>query len=290
MSMNDVLDFEGLAQLLLSQSRDLIYKLLPGGKLIGAEYTCGSLRGEPGDSLKVNINTGKWADFATNERGGDLISLYAAINGLGQGEAYRQLAGEYNFEKNSAGLKSVATIKESFIIQPPLDIDISQPLKLFRHRDYAEPSAVWFYRNANNEILFAIARYDVMVSKGEFGKQIFPWTWNKKGYWNCKGWPAPRPLFGLELLAQRPDAPVLICEGEKACMAARELGGHAYIVVTWPNGSSAINAVDWSPIFGRRILIWPDADETGLEAGMAIAEMLQVHCPEVKLLEVPIES
>ncbi len=33
--------------------------------------------------------------------------------------------------------------------------------------------------------------------------------------------PCPRPLYGLHLLAERPEAPVLVVEGEKTADAAR---------------------------------------------------------------------
>jgi hypothetical protein len=43
-------------------------------------------------SFKVNLATGKWADFATGDGGGDLVSLAAYLSGLSQGEACRRLA------------------------------------------------------------------------------------------------------------------------------------------------------------------------------------------------------
>lgn len=43
-------------------------------------------------SFKVNLATGKWADFATGEGGGDVISLAAYLSGLSQSGARRRLA------------------------------------------------------------------------------------------------------------------------------------------------------------------------------------------------------
>jgi putative DNA primase/helicase len=45
----------------------------------------------PGKSFKVNLDTGRWADFADDIKGGDPVSLYAAIHNLKQGEAAREL-------------------------------------------------------------------------------------------------------------------------------------------------------------------------------------------------------
>ena len=43
-------------------------------------------------SFKVNIRTGRWADFSTGDKGGDPISLAAYLAGTGQAEAARNLA------------------------------------------------------------------------------------------------------------------------------------------------------------------------------------------------------
>jgi hypothetical protein len=56
------------------------------------------------------------------------------------------------------------------------------------------------------------------------GKEILPYTcWrNRAGQleWRRKWWPEPRPLYGLDQLAARPDALVIVTEGEKAADAA----------------------------------------------------------------------
>jgi hypothetical protein len=72
----------------------LLVRWLPEGRLVGAEYVARNPRREdhrPG-SFKVNVRTGRWADFATGERGGDPVSLAAYLFELRQGEAARLLA------------------------------------------------------------------------------------------------------------------------------------------------------------------------------------------------------
>ncbi len=71
---------------------ELCRRWLPGGRLMGHEWTCGSLSGEVGTSCKVNIRTGKWADFASGDKGGDAVSLCAAVHRLSQLEAAQRLA------------------------------------------------------------------------------------------------------------------------------------------------------------------------------------------------------
>jgi len=62
--------------------------LLPSGRREGNEWVCGDVHGAPGKSLKVNMQSGRWADFADGDKGGgDLISLWAAVRGCNQYEA-----------------------------------------------------------------------------------------------------------------------------------------------------------------------------------------------------------
>jgi hypothetical protein len=49
-------------------------------------------------SFKVNTVTGRWADFATGDAGGDPVSLYAYINGLTQSNAAWALGNEWGLK------------------------------------------------------------------------------------------------------------------------------------------------------------------------------------------------
>lgn len=104
------------------------------------------------------------------------------------------------------------------------------------------------------------------------GKKIRPLWWDGSA-WCWKAPPAPRPLLNLSQLSARPDAPVLIVEGEKAADAAARLFPHA-VAVTWPSGCKAVNKADWSPLAGRRCILWPDHDAVGFQAMEAVASKL----------------
>jgi hypothetical protein len=72
----------------------LCQRWLPGGKFIGREYVVRNPRRNdrrPG-SFSVNVRTGRWADFASGDKGGDVVSLAAFIFNLEQGDAARRLA------------------------------------------------------------------------------------------------------------------------------------------------------------------------------------------------------
>ena len=87
------MDFNELSQNLLKNSESLVKGWFPNGKKQGSEWCVGSLKGESGKSLKINLEKGLWKDFATDEGGNDLISLYAAMNKIKQRETYEELSG-----------------------------------------------------------------------------------------------------------------------------------------------------------------------------------------------------
>ena len=105
--------------------------------------------------------------------------------------------------------------------------------------------------------------------------------------WKRKAWPAPRPIYGLDQLAERPKAPLLVCEGEKAVEAARRLTPE-FVIVTSPNGASAAKSADWSAMQGRDVIIWPDADEPGTKYAKAVARLtLAAGAKTVRICDPP---
>ena len=134
------------------------------------------------------------------------------------------------------------------------------------------PSTTWPYRDQHGGLLFVICRFET-----EGGKEIIPLTFGNDGKgprWRWKGYPAPRPLYGLDRLAAQPDAPVLVTEGEKAADAAGVLFPD-YVATTSPGGSKTADKADWSRLRGRAVTIWPDADVPGREYAETVARLCQ---------------
>ena len=89
-------DFGRISEAALRNAAHLVARWLPDGRRIGREWvvrnpTRADLR--PG-SFKVNLQSGRWSDFATGDSGGDLISLRAYLDGVRQGEAMWRIARE----------------------------------------------------------------------------------------------------------------------------------------------------------------------------------------------------
>jgi hypothetical protein len=88
------IDFERVNRSALANAVAVVRGLLPEGRLEGHEYVARNpLRPDRRlGSFKVNIINGRWADFATGQGGGDMVSLAAFISGLPQREAAIRLA------------------------------------------------------------------------------------------------------------------------------------------------------------------------------------------------------
>ena len=87
-----MLYYVNLAEKLLPHAEDLCRHWLPAGRKVGHEWHIGDIRGNCGSSCKINLRTGIWKDFATTDRGGDLISLCAAVFSISQSQAARKLS------------------------------------------------------------------------------------------------------------------------------------------------------------------------------------------------------
>ena len=120
------------------------------------------------------------------------------------------------------------------------------------------------------------------------GKKIRPLWWDGAA-WRWKAPPAPRPLLNLSKLRSNPGT-VLIVEGEKTADAAAKLYPKA-IVTTWPSGCKAIDKADWQPLTGRRVILWPDADQPGNLAMERLAQLLlQLPVERVQLVAPPADA
>jgi hypothetical protein len=88
-------DFRAVNQAALRCLPFLVRQWCPNGQRRGAEYVALNPT-RPGDtnpgSFSINLQTGRWADFASGDRGGDPISLAAYLHGKSQVEAARDLA------------------------------------------------------------------------------------------------------------------------------------------------------------------------------------------------------
>lgn len=267
---------------------------LPDGKKQGREWVARNPNRAdktPG-SFSVNLKTGKWADFAAGESGGDLVSLYAYLHHRGdQGAAARELSDAHSIRVDAPARKAFAeeAVRDIGDAKPapvfPVPVGVEPPSD-FRHFKFGDPTAVYTYRDSKGRTLLYVARFDPEGMR----KQVVPRSWCKepKGgeRWAWRGVTTGEvPLYGLDRLAERPDADVIVVEGEKAADAALALLTD-FVVVAWLGGCAQAGNVHLKALHGRRVTLWPDfdakrakADDTllplheqpGMAAMMAIA-------------------
>ena len=176
--------------------------------------------------------------------------------------------------------RSTSTTRRTTKAKPrpaPNDAQVPDFRALFKQ----EPVDFWDYTDQKGRLIGYTARLE-----GRDGKKILPVIHNGKT-WISEAFPEPRPLYQLPALASRPDAPVLVVEGEKTCCAAQALLDDQ-VVVTWPGGTNAVGKVDWTPLAGRRVTLWPDADAPGKKAANQVATfLLRIGAATVRAVKLP---
>lgn len=277
------IDFHHIASIALNHAERLLSSWLPGGRRNGHEYqSLNPMRADNSvGSFSVNINTGAWGDFAAGDAGGDLVSLCAYLFYSGdQLEAAYDLAEQFSIpmpprKKDGGGHSGSGTSPQPVAAEAPppppekkkrspwvpvlpVPEDAGEPPNA--HPVRGLPQASWCYRDGSGAVLGYVFRF--VTSDG--GKEVLPLSCCRhevsgKLDWRWISFPDPRPLYGLDRLAAKPEATVLVVEGEKcADIGDAELPDLA--VVSWPGGGKAVDKADWSPLAGRKVVIWPDCD------------------------------
>jgi hypothetical protein len=92
--------FKRIAGDALRHADIIVRRWLPDGRREGPEWIAinPARYDQRKGSFKVNLSTGMWSDFATGQRGGDLVSLAAYLHGLKQAEAAKRIAAMLGIE------------------------------------------------------------------------------------------------------------------------------------------------------------------------------------------------
>ena len=191
----DAESIKGIASASLPHAVSLLREWFSNGKLIGKEFAVGNLQGAAGKSLSVNVHTGAWRDAATGDKGGDLVSLLAAKEGISQSKAAEVLASRIGLaisnRETSVAVADYTALPFAPADAPPPPLDAR----------LGTPAASWCYRNQSGAIVGYVNRYDTAN-----GKDYRPVAWCRNGTgegWQFKAFGRPRPLYRLDLLAER---------------------------------------------------------------------------------------
>ncbi|MGN7612733.1 AAA family ATPase [Magnetococcales bacterium HHB-1] len=236
-----------LKQRLIDNLPSVLQYLLPAGKFQNNKFYIGDVHGTPGTSTEIETsdgNAGVWFDHATGE-GGDILSLWGKVHRLDSVSDFSKI------------LDEVDRWFGSFHPQPAYSTPKAPPTD-----ELGPITGKWDYFDANGNLIACVYRYD---SPG--GKQFRPWDVKARKMRT----PNPRPLYNQPGIKNSHD--IVLVEGEKAAQA---LINQSITATTAMNGAKApVDKTDWSPLKGKRVLIWPDNDQPGQEYALRAAQALQ---------------
>lgn len=273
---------------------EVLRRVAPGGEVNEGTYAVASL------ALEVNLSYGRWK--LADRAGSDPLELISRVVGFSHQAALA-------FTANALGLdlkelrkanKAAPQGKHRAVVPVPpeaikLAWDTEERDELFWRRLGSSQRATlrFEYRDQRGRLLMYTCRFE-----GEGAKYFRRLAW----FGPTIGWrlddekahtvPRPWPLYGLQDLVARPQARVLVVEGEKTRDAAAAKFKD-YVVVTWPGGVDSVEHCDWEPLRGRDVTLWPDADVYGREAMEKLQGLLRrveperVHLCKVAALALP---
>ncbi len=241
---------------------------------IRSDARVGDVMGEPGSSLSICVTgdaAGRWHDHATGDKG-DAFSLWALVHRLDIRREFGNVLSECDAWAN--GTPPVhANVRHEIEASKP-------PGKSVNKRE----TAAFTYHAADGEVLFDVVRLDlfgddgnpIIKSGGKPAKEYMPRK--PDGRWGYP--PGKRPLYRLPDINEADD--VVFCEGEKCADAVHLCGWSA---TTAPGGSNTrLDAIDWRPLAGRNVILWPDNDDAGRDHMERVSEILtSIGCNVVTL-------
>jgi hypothetical protein len=219
--------------------------------------------------------------------GGDVIDFIRNIENVDTAEAIRRLDGEEMPMPNTRPPRELPPDESDCwepIVPVPADAPAYDPARTFNPRRPTtddgrvrwvryQPAMRVEWRNADGDLIGHVLRLE--FSDGEKICPVVTYCVGPGGErrWCAKRPRPPYPLVGVEELAARPSASVLLVEGEKKREAARaHLPG--FVVLSLLGGAEAVKINDLTPLHGRNVTLWPDADPAGRRAMRQVAEML----------------
>ena len=268
-----------LSQRLAKDAPAIAQYLLPQGKRQSGEWKCGSLAGEPGNSLSVRLSGAKagiWSDFATHE-GGDLLDLWAAVRGLSIAEAMREAAQYMGIRTTMPQMPEKAFKRPE---KPRCQAPKGSVLEWLQKRGLTPETIADFKvgEQIRDGKTYAVFPY---LRDGEYVNAKYRNVAEKRDMRQEGG--AEPCLFGWHLIDPRCRV-VAICEGEIDAMTLHQMGIPA-LSVNAGAGNFQWLENDWSRLDRfSEILIFFDHDEAGDQGAAEIINRIgNERCKRVKL-------
>ena len=242
----------------------ILQDTFPAGRVHGKTFYIGSLLGDPGQSLKINIDPAsqhfmQGQDFNGGVGIGGIVKILIEARGMKLPEI-KEMFSSY---LDSTGPQIV---RDNAPIENPI-----RP----QYNSNSPYDAEYVYTNADGEVLVSVRRYNVkdiagnpmLNTKGKPKKEFRPFV---EGSPYSK-FPDIRPLYNIPnvLASDR----VIWVEGEKCADALNHAG---YTATCTIGGAGALtkktaHQFDFSPLQNKELILWPDNDP----AGKKLADLIQ---------------
>jgi hypothetical protein len=148
-----------------------------------------------------------------------------------------------------------------------------------------QPEALHTYTNGEGEPLYWRSRL-----RGSEGKKIFPISWSGEAFELKEPiHDGKKPLYGL---AKIMDADTIyLVEGEYKADWLNKIG----IATVATTGASSHDSLDFAPLAGKSVYLWPDNDEAGKKHMEAVRSLLDglgcaTHLINIDALELPLKG
>ena len=247
-----------------SEQIRILQDALPAGRIHGHTFYIGSLLGDAGKSMKIDIDPAsphfmRGQDFNGNVGIGGIVKILMESRNMRLPEIKEMFA---DYLENSGP----QIVRDNGPIENPIkpQYNINTPY-----------DAEYVYTNADGEILVAVRRYNVKDiggnplsnNNGKPKKEFRPFI---EGVPYSK-FPDIRPMYNIPnvLASER----VIWVEGEKC---ADSLNASGYTATCTIGGAGALTKktapqFDFSPLQNKEVILWPDNDT----AGKKLADLIQ---------------
>lgn len=296
-------EFADVKEAALRSAESVIQWILPHGKRVGSEWSALNptrADSKPG-SFNVNLRTIVWSDFATGDKGGDAIDLYAYVHGCDNIRAKDALAGFLGVQpgqqrvtssaptrtKPAPTVVAVSELNEAPKAFPPRTLPDKDGKPNFivagdeGPRAYGSEKRRHFYRKGGVPVRVKIMKkddsqpfnaYRVTDTDGRTG-----WQPKKpEGYADI-----PYTVVGSDPFAAKINQPIFWTEGEKDVDTVARLGGLAF---TFGGCGDGLPSGCEQCVVGRNVAILADKDEAGRKHAEAKAALAAPVATSVKVI------
>src|SRR5215207_1008347 len=281
------INVDALRSRISARAREFIEWLFPCAVVhqSGRYAVIGDVSGSPGESLQIELcgdKIGFWKDWAApGQEGKDLIGLYIASLGYDRSRDFHRALEEIAAEFLGDTPARASTCQVTQRIRERARAHDGKPRP--RIDDRPPPSATFAYHGYDGRVIGLVRRHDYDEINPKTGKRRKTFSvWDPQA--GKAQAPAPRPLYRIPEIARANH--VVFVEGEMKADALASCSIEATCIMF--GAHAPLDKVDWSPIAGRLVTVWPDADEAGEAFACRVIPVLQaLHCRVARVIIPP---